>query len=196
MSSPANCLNIAGEGPFWFFAYGSLMWDTPFAAAETASARLYGWHRAFCVSSENYRGTRERPGLSLGLDRGGSCTGVALRIDAAERATAIREIEAREMSNAPIYVCRRVRLKLADRTVDGYTLVVDRNERIYAGKLPFEEAARRIAAAEGKRGPNIDYLANTVAHLDEMGIPESALHALLRRAGEIRQGMAKPAPRR
>ena len=196
MNSPGNCLDIAGDGPFWFFAYGSLMWDPPFRAAETAPARLYGWHRAFCVSSRNYRGTPEYPGLTLGLDRGGSCTGVALRIDEAERATAIREIEAREMTNDPIYVCRPVRLKLGDRSVDGYTLVVNRAERIYAGKLPFEEAAGRIATAEGKRGPNIDYLANTVAHLDEMGIPESALHALLRRAGEIRQGMAKPAPRR
>lgn len=179
-------LEIEAPGGFWFFAYGSLMWDTPFVPVESAAARLYGWHRSFCVSSENYRGTPERPGLSLGLDRGGSCAGIALRIDAAGRDEAIREIEARELSHDPIYVCRPVPIHLSDRRVAGYALVVDRQERVFAGTLPFEEQARRIAVCEGKRGPNIDYLANTVAHLDEIGIAEGHLHALLRRARAIR----------
>jgi cation transport protein ChaC len=185
-----HCLDIAEPGPFWFFAYGSLMWDPPFAPAEAVPARIYGWHRSFCVSSENYRGTRERPGLSLGLDYGGSCMGVALRIDEAGRETAIREIEAREMADDPIYICRHIRIHLADRAVAGYTLAVNRADRLYSGKLPLEEAAGRIAGCAGRRGPNIDYLANTVAHLDDIGISEGALHALLRRTREI-QAMAK-----
>jgi cation transport protein ChaC len=178
-------LNISTPGGFWFFGYGSLMWDPPFPVAEAQPARLYGWHRSFCVSSENYRGTPERPGLSLGLDRGGSCTGLALRVDDDVRDVAIREIEKREMTDDPIYVCRAVRLHVPDGAVDGYALVVDPAERIYAGRQGFEETARIIAAATGKRGPNVDYLANTVAHLDEMGIAEGHLHALLRRVREI-----------
>ena len=185
MTAPPNCLEIAEPGPFWFFAYGSLMWDPPFAPDETRPARLFGYHRAFCVLSENYRGTPEKPGLTLGLDRGGSCAGLALRIGATERDRAIREIEAREMDRDPIYICRPVRLRLPNRDVNGYTLVVNREDRIYAGKLSFEDTAQRIAASSGKRGPNIDYLANTVAHLDEMGIAEGHLHALLRRAAQI-----------
>lgn len=185
-SEPPNRLNIAEDGAFWFFAYGSLMWDPPFPVAESQRARLFGFHRAFCVSSENYRGTPVQPGLSLGLDSGGSCTGLALKIAAGDREMAIREIEARELNHDPIYLCRRVSLKLRTGRVDGYTLVVNRAERIYAGKIDFEETARRIAASEGRRGPNIDYLSNTVAHLDEMGIPEGRLHALLRRATALR----------
>jgi len=184
--APPNRLNIADPDGFWFFAYGSLMWDPPFTPARTEPARLYGYHRSFCVNSETYRGTPENPGLSLGLDRGGSCTGVALHIDASTRETAIREIEAREMDDDPIYICRRVRLRLPDGPVTGYTLVVNRAERIFAGRLAFEETARRIATSAGKRGPNIDYLANTVARLDTIGIAEGHLHALLRRAAEIR----------
>jgi glutathione-specific gamma-glutamylcyclotransferase len=138
------------------------------------------------VSSENYRGTPEHPGLSLGLDRGGSCTGLALYIDAESREHATLEIEAREMVHDPIYICRAVRLQLPSETVEGYTLVVNRKERIFAGRLDFEETARRIASSAGKRGPNIDYLANTVAHLDEMNIPECHLHHLLRRATQLR----------
>jgi cation transport regulator ChaC len=65
-----NRLNIAEPGGFWFFAYGSLMWDPPFPPADSQPARIYGYHRSFCVSSENYRGTPEKPGLSLGLDQG------------------------------------------------------------------------------------------------------------------------------
>lgn len=186
MTAMDNRLNITDPGGFWFFAYGSLMWDPPFAPAETRPARLFGYHRSFCVNSETYRGTPENPGLSLGLDRGGSCMGVALRIDKNERDTAIREIEAREMEDDPIYICRPVRLRLPDRAVAGYALVVNREDRIFAGRLAFEETAQRIARSAGNRGPNIDYLANTVSRLDDMGIPEGHLHALLRRAREIR----------
>ena len=166
----ANRLNITKPGGFWFFAYGSLMWDPPSESADIRPAQLYGYHRSFCVSSENYRGTTESPGLALGLDRGGSCTGVALYIDDASRNHAIREIEAREMNHDPIYICRPVRLTLATETVTGYALVVDRKERICAGK----------------RGPNIDYLANTIARLDAMEIAEGHLHHLLRRATQLR----------
>jgi cation transport protein ChaC len=183
-----NRLNIAEPGGFWFFAYGSLMWDPPFPPADSQPARIYGYHRSFCVSSENYRGTPEKPGLSLGLDRGGSCTGVALYINDASREHAIHEIEAREMIYDPIYICRPVRLQLPNETVQGYALVVNREERIFAGRLDFEETARRIASSAGKRGPNIDYLANTVARLDDMNISEGHLHHLLRRATQLRGG--------
>lgn len=181
-----NRLNIDTPGGFWFFAYGSLMWDPPFTPADTQTARLFGYHRSFCVNSETYRGTPENPGLSLGLDRGGSCTGVALYIDAASRETAIREIEAREMEDDPIYICRPVKLSLATETVAGYALVVNREDRIFAGRLDFEETARRIATCSGNRGPNIDYLANTVARLDAMAIPEGHLHHLLQRSTQLR----------
>lgn len=184
-AAPVHRVEIAEPGGFWFFAYGALMWDPPFAPAEVQPARLYGWRRSFCVASETYRGTPECPGLTLGLDRGGSCAGRALRIADADRETAIRAIEKREMEDDPIYVCRRVRLHLPEETVLGHALVVNRADRIFAGDMSLEQTAQRIATCTGSRGPNIDYLANTVAHLDEMGIAEGHLHALLRRAREL-----------
>ena len=90
------------------------------------------------------------------------------------------------MDDDPVYICRPVRLHLPAGPVGGYALVANHADRIYAGNLGFEETAQRIAAAHGSRGPNVDYLANTVAHLDEMGISEGHLHALLRRVREIR----------
>ena len=66
--------------PRWVFGYGSLMWNPGFATPETRAARLQGWHRAFCIYSEHYRGTPQQPGLILGLLPGGACRGLAHRL--------------------------------------------------------------------------------------------------------------------
>ena len=184
-AGPRHRLEIAEPGGFWFFAYGSLMWDPPFRPAEARAARIFGWHRAFCVSSETYRGTPDRPGLTLGLRRGGSCAGLALRVAAADRVAAIQAIEAREMDDDPIYLCRRVALHVEKRQVPGYTLVTNHEDRIFAGGLTFEETAGRIAASVGERGTNIAYLAETVSRLEESGIVPRRLRALLGRARRL-----------
>jgi cation transport protein ChaC len=65
------------------FAYGSLLWDAQVCDAAAEPALLRGYHRSFCLYSYDYRGTPANPGLTLGLDRGGSCRGAALRLPAA-----------------------------------------------------------------------------------------------------------------
>ena len=105
--------------PYWVFGYGSLMWNPGFAAPETSPARLQGWHRAFCIYSEHYRGTPQKPGLILGLLPGGSCRGLAHRLphegyDAVRRYLIVREID-----NDGVYEEAVRPLHLADgRTVD------------------------------------------------------------------------------
>ena len=180
-----HLLRIREPGGFWFFAYGSLMWNPPFETVARMPSRLYGWHRAFCVSSETYRGTPQNPGLTLGLDRGGSCAGLALRVSAAGRETAIRAIEAQEMEDDPIYVSRRVKLHLPDRTEIGYTLVVNRSDRLFVEGLTLDETARRIAFCRGSRGANSDYLENTVDQLRQAGVSPGYLLELLRRVEKL-----------
>src|SRR3954451_15415737 len=64
----------------WVFAYGSLIWNPAIHYVERRFARVYGWHRTFCLSTIAGRGSPDMPGLVLGLDRGGACTGAAFRI--------------------------------------------------------------------------------------------------------------------
>src|SRR5947207_11187194 len=82
--------------PVWIFAYGSLMWNPEMPFAERRSALLRGYHRSFCLYSRDYRGTPERPGLVVGLDRGGGCRGIAYRLTSDSLGPAIDPNSSRE----------------------------------------------------------------------------------------------------
>lgn len=169
----------AGRGT-WIFGYGSLMWDPGFPYVERVPALLRGYHRAFCIYSWHYRGTRERPGLVLGLDRGGACRGIAYRIEDAMREAVFAYLHEREMSNY-VYEQRRLRVELPKgRSALAYAHVAVRHHAQYTGKLAPEAIAALICQGHGERGPCAEYLINTVKHLDELGIKDSPLHALLK----------------
>src|SRR5471030_1693744 len=84
------------EGDLWVFGYGSLIWKPGFAFLEQSPARLIGEHRSLCIYSMVHRGTYERPGLVLGLDRGGACQGVAFRVARREREATVAYLRERE----------------------------------------------------------------------------------------------------
>lgn len=163
----------------WVFAYGSLMWRPDFDPAEIRAARLIGWHRAMCILSTHYRGTPERPGLVLGLDRGGSCVGRALKVTAGQWPEVRALLHEREMITG-VYTPRFVKVCLDDGSrMPAYTFIVDRShEQYWSG--PPQTAAALIRQGLGPRGSSRDYLANTVEHMDALGMREGALHRLLR----------------
>lgn len=180
------------DGAFWVFGYGSLMWDPGFPHLESRTALLRGYHRAFCVYSLRYRGTPEAPGLVLGLDRGGSCRGIAYRVAAADREDVLAYLWEREMFTRT-YHPRHLAVQIGDGAagaVRALTFVVDRAHRQYAGKLPTDEVARLIAAGEGTRGRCRDYLLNTVRHLRELGLSSPPLTQLASILAEPRAGSA------
>jgi len=163
---------------FWVFGYGSLMWNPGFVPAEAGRARLCGYHRGLCVQSHVHRGTPLMPGLVLGLDRGGACVGLAMRVKTGERDRVYAYLRERELVT-DVYHEKNVRLELADgRMVAGLAFVVDRNHAQYAGRPETGRIAEIVARASGKAGDNREYVANTLAHLRSMGIVDHQLEAV------------------
>ncbi|MGE0256682.1 MAG: gamma-glutamylcyclotransferase [Alphaproteobacteria bacterium] len=175
----------AAPGPdVWVFGYGSLMWNPAFHFAERRPGRVHGWHRRYCLWTPLGRGTPENPGLMLGLDRGGACRGVAFRIapEQVEEETAIlwtREMPARS------YAPRWLPVHTPSGTVHAIAFTVRREHPRYAGDIDTETMARAIATASGRLGSCAEYLRNTVAHMDEIGARDSAMHRLLARVEAI-----------
>ena len=163
----------------WVFAYGSLMWNPGFPFAEARRAVLRGFHRAFCVYSVHYRGTAVRPGLVLGLDRGGSCRGVAFRVAAADAAATQAYLRDREQVT-PVYrdIWRRVRL-VDGRTVEALTFAVDRQNRQYARDLPRAQLLTHVLQGVGVSGRNPDYVRATHAQLVHLGVHDPTLDWLV-----------------
>jgi cation transport protein ChaC len=171
----------------WVFGYGSLLWNPGFLPEERAVATLRDYHRSFCMLSIHHRGTEERPGLVLALDAlsGAQCTGVAFRVAEAEEAEVLEYLRARELISSA-YVEHHVTLDLADgRAVGALAYVIDPDHVQYCGGMPLEEQAHMIAHAVGGRGPNTEYLYNTVSHLDEMGVRDDDLKWLTSRVRQI-----------
>ena len=163
----------------WVFGYGSLMWRPGFPFLEARPGRLIGFHRALCVYSVFHRGTNERPGLVLGLDRGGSCRGVAFRVAAAEREEVLAYLRKRELvTDVYLERVRPVAIEGASEAVEAVTYLVDRKHRQYAGVLPYERLLELVRAGSGESGANRDYVLQTAAHLDELGIADATLARL------------------
>ena len=164
----------------WIFAYGSLMWRPDFPFVDRVEARLIGAHRALCVYSFVHRGTPERPGLVLGLDRGGTCRGIAYRVSATRRADTIAYLRKREQVTS-VYreVVRPIALRQRpDQRVAALCYVVDRGHPQYAGRLSLHRQLHHVRQGHGVSGANRDYVIATVAALEELGYRETELHRL------------------
>jgi cation transport protein ChaC len=173
----------------WLFGYGSLIWNPAFHFTDRLTGRVFGHHRRFCLWTHLGRGCPDRPGLVLGLERGGSCRGVAFHIaaDAVEEELAI--VWRREMLSGA-YVPRWVDVHTALGTVRAITFVINHAHERYARYLPDERVAEVIAQAEGFLGPCADYLINTVDHLAQLGIHDRPLEKLRAHVLGLRSGAA------
>ena len=164
----------------WVFGYGSLMWRPGFDFVEQVPARLIGEHRALCVLSFDHRGTPEKPGLVLGLDRGGACRGIAYRVAAKCRNDTMHYLRGREQTTH-VYreVMRSVWLENeARQRVSALAYVVDRGHLQYAGRLSLAEQLRHVLQGHGQSGANREYVLATVKAIEAEGFRDSQLHRL------------------
>ena len=177
-----------GHEDLWVFAYGSLMWRPDFPFVERLEARMIGAHRALCVYSFVHRGTPERPGLVLGLDRGGTCRGIAYRVEGGERAQVVAYLRKREQVTSvyrevmrPIWL-----LSSPQQRVPALCYMVDRGHPQYAGRLSLQQQLHHVRQGHGISGANRDYATATVAALEQLGYRETELHLLAHLLGAQR----------
>ena len=45
------------KGPLWVFGYGSLIWNPAFHYTARRNARVFGYHRSFCIRTPLGRGS-------------------------------------------------------------------------------------------------------------------------------------------
>ena len=196
----AESLDVAPRGELWVFGYGSLMWSPDFPLASSSPALLRGYHRALCIYSHRYRGTPAKPGLVMGLRLGGSCWGMAFHVRARDARAALTALWHREMLNhvyeprfVPVMLrgeadaTGRVKAGAPGRRIHALAFVADPAHQQYVCELSLEQTARLVAQGHGERGRNIEYLAQTVAHMDVLGVRDAHLRRTLERALALRK---------
>jgi cation transport protein ChaC len=174
---------MSAASDLWVFGYGSLMWRPGFDYLERRPARLLGAHRALCVFSHFHRGTAEKPGLVLGLDRGGSCRGVAFRVEVSKREATVAYLREREQVTSVYREVTRavVLLGAPEVSVRALCYVVDRSHAQYAGALTRERQLELVRQGHGRSGVNQDYVLATVKELEALGIRDATLEWLAAR---------------
>ena len=119
--------------------------------------------------------------MVLGLDRGGSCKGIAFRVLESKAAETIAYLRAREQVTM---VYREIMLKASTtdgRIVKALSYAVDRSHRQYAGVLDLPDLERFVGQGIGVSGANPDYVRNTYEHMTGLGIADPTLKALTQR---------------
>ncbi len=165
-------------GDLWLFVYGSLLWKPTFAPDAQEPATLRGWHRRFCLRLDHFRGTPDRPGLMMALDRGGACRGVVQRIPAADRDAVLHGLLRREMVLKPAAnVPRWVSVPIGGRPRRALAFVAERGHPIYV-RPSLEQTVEALATACGHIGSCAEYLHRTVAAFAALGVHDSHLWQL------------------
>ncbi len=169
-----------GSGQVWVFAYGSLIWKPACDFVEIRTGLLRGWHRAFCLGWNTwFRGSKSNPGLMLALDRGGSCKGALYRLPPGQAEENVEKLCRREMSQKPSsFPPRWVTVATEHGPVRAFTFCIDRNSGRYVSGLSETQVADVLAKAVGSRGSMVEYLFNTVSHLEQLGIHDPHLWRL------------------
>lgn len=164
---------------FWLFASGSLIWKPEVEHLEGRVATVRGYHRSFCLKLTRWRGSVEQPGLMMALDRGGQCRGVVFRLDHGSMEEQLHKLVRREMrTRPPNNNARWLTARTADGPVAALAFVMNRNGPGYVGRQPLEATVEMLARACGHAGSCAEYLHNTVAHLERLGIHDRHLWEL------------------
>lgn len=173
------------DGPFWLFAYGSLIWRPDFEHVEARRGVVHGWRRSFCMRIQTWRATPDQPGLMLALQRGGACTGVVYRMPEDDPHGRMLRLLKREIScREDLDWLRWVTVRAPEGAVRALVFYCAPDGDPYVERLSRDDQARRLALAVGHAGSCAEYLYNTVSHLEALGIRDRYLWDLQSRVAE------------
>lgn len=165
------------KGDIWVFAYGSLLWNPVINVSTEKMGLVYGYHRRFCLKTEVGRGSPGDPGLVLGLDYGGSCKGLALKIGSDQPVKELDLLWRREMLNSS-YQPRMVKFLSHNERIPVIAFVMNRQHPSYVNNYDIETKAKMIASAHGFVGPCRDYLIETHKALEALDITDHYINNL------------------
>jgi len=186
----AEFLPRVPRGDLWVFGYGSLMWSPHFRYVEKSPAMLHGYHRALCILSRRHRGTAERPGLVMGLCPGGSCWGMAFKVERARVSRTLGVLWQREMPRK-VYVPRLVAVRVRrGRLVTALAFIADRAHPAVVREMDLRSRAELVAQGVGERGHCTDYVRRTLEHMYALGVTDPHLARVLETAEAIRASAA------
>ena len=168
----------ADTSDIWVFGYGSLIFNPVMDFVDRASGRVFGYHRRFCLRTRLGRGTPDCPGLVLALDRGGSCTGVAFRLNPEVAIAELDLLWRREMVTG-VYVPVVLNAQSAIGTIKCIAFIANHQASRICPDLPREEKIRYLATGAGGLGTSLEYLENLADHLDALGIDDPYVFSLL-----------------
>ena len=148
------------------FGYGSLMWNPGFRHAGTRTALLDGWRRAWCVRSTFYRGCERKPGLVLGLKKGGSCIGILFELPDEEAQEILWALDRREMREKG-YVRQTLAVEHSGGTVQAVAYTSD--DLPDPAVSDFDAAYRH---AKGIAGATSEYVDRTRDFIRRIDVPK------------------------
>ena len=165
-------------GDLWVFGYASLIWRPEFDAAESRAAVVHGWHRALRMRSRVNRGSPECPGLVFALVSGGSCRGMAYRIERTEVPEQIQRLWRREMPTG-VYDPKWLQCRTTDGPVSALAFTLNRASPAHTGAIPDPQMVEILRHATGRYGSTLDYLLETARSLRRCGIRDADIERLV-----------------
>ena len=175
----AQALRVwGGREDLWVFGYASLIWRPEFDAAEQRPATVHGWHRALRMRSRVNRGTPECPGLVFALVPGGSCRGMAYRVERKRGAQELARLWSREMPTG-VYDPKWLACRTPHGPVNALAFTLSRASPAHTGTLPDPQMVEILRCASGRFGSTLDYLVDTATSLRERGIRDREIERLV-----------------
>lgn len=170
----------------WVFAYGSLLWRPVFEPALSLPAQARGWRREFCLEIPRWRGSPDRPGLMLALRQGGSCSGLAQRMNAADLEAQLVRLLRREVDTEEDCASLRV-IEVATvlGTLNALAFWAEPVQSRFFAEKTVEEQALMLARACGSVGSCAAYVWNTLQSLQDFAIADDYLEDLSHRMAMI-----------